>query len=74
MTGKPRNNETAQLAGELAVDGAQPLRYNGYKVPLMRNLVARAIRGTVHRDDDLDRNSCERPDHEGTKSRGHWLS
>jgi xanthine dehydrogenase YagS FAD-binding subunit len=47
VTGKPRNNETAQMAGELAVDGAQPLRYNGYKVPLMRNLVARAIRGTT---------------------------
>jgi xanthine dehydrogenase YagS FAD-binding subunit len=46
VTGKPRNNETAQLAGELAVEGAQPLRYNGYKVPLMRNLVTRAIRGT----------------------------
>jgi len=24
-----------------------PLRYNGYKVPLMRNLVTRAIRGTT---------------------------
>jgi xanthine dehydrogenase YagS FAD-binding subunit len=46
VTGKPRNNDTAQLAGELAVEGAQPLRYNGYKVPLMRNLVARALRGT----------------------------
>jgi len=46
IAGKPRNNDTAQLAGELAIDGAQPLRYNGYKVPLMRNLVARAIRGT----------------------------
>jgi xanthine dehydrogenase YagS FAD-binding subunit len=46
VTGKPRNNDTAQLAGELAIEGAQPLRYNGYKVPLMRNLVARAIRGT----------------------------
>ena len=46
VAGKPRNNDTAQLAGELAVEGAQPLRYNGYKVPLMRNLVARAIRGT----------------------------
>jgi len=45
VTGKPRNNDTAQLAGELAIEGAQPLRYNGYKVPLMRNLVARAIRG-----------------------------
>jgi len=47
VAGKPRNNETAQMAGELAVDGAQPLRYNGYKVPLMRNLVTRAIRGTT---------------------------
>jgi xanthine dehydrogenase YagS FAD-binding subunit len=46
ITGKPRNNETAQMAGELAVAGAQPLRYNGYKVPLMRKLVARALRGT----------------------------
>jgi hypothetical protein len=29
------------------VEGAQPLRYNGYKVPLMRNLVKRAIRGQM---------------------------
>jgi hypothetical protein len=34
------------MAGRLAVEGAQPLRYNGYKIPLMRNLVKRAIRGT----------------------------
>ena len=27
------------------VEGAQTLRHNGYKVPLMRNLVKRAIRG-----------------------------
>jgi xanthine dehydrogenase YagS FAD-binding subunit len=47
VAGKPRNNETAQMAGEIAIEGAQPLRYNGYKVPLMRNLVARAIRGTT---------------------------
>src|SRR5262245_16631177 len=45
IAGKPRNEETADLAGRLAVEGAQPLRYNGYKVPLMRNLVKRAIRG-----------------------------
>ena len=47
VAGKPRNEETADLAGRLAVDGAQPLRYNGYKIPLMRNLVKRAIRGTA---------------------------
>jgi xanthine dehydrogenase YagS FAD-binding subunit len=46
VRGKPRNEETAKMAGELAVQGAQPLRFNGYKVPLMRNLVKRAIRGT----------------------------
>ena len=45
VAGKPRNEETADMAGRLAVEGAQPLRYNGYKVPLMRNLVKRAIRG-----------------------------
>jgi xanthine dehydrogenase YagS FAD-binding subunit len=45
VAGKPRNDETAALAGELAIVGAQALRYNGYKIPLMRNLVRRAIRG-----------------------------
>jgi xanthine dehydrogenase YagS FAD-binding subunit len=45
IAGKPRSEETADMAGKLAVDGAQTLRYNGYKVPLMRNLVKRAIRG-----------------------------
>jgi xanthine dehydrogenase YagS FAD-binding subunit len=45
VQGKPRNEETAELAGQLAIRGAQPLQYNGYKVPLMRNLVKRAIRG-----------------------------
>jgi xanthine dehydrogenase YagS FAD-binding subunit len=46
VAGKPRNEETADMAGRLAVEGAQPLRYNGYKIPLMRNLVKRAIRGS----------------------------
>src|SRR3954447_17764120 len=45
VAGKPRSEETAAAAGELAVQGAQTLRHNGYKVPLMRNLVKRAIRG-----------------------------
>jgi len=47
VTGKPRNADTAEIAGNLAVQGAQPLQYNGYKVPLLRNLVKRAIRGEV---------------------------
>jgi xanthine dehydrogenase YagS FAD-binding subunit len=45
VAGKPRNEETAEAAGQLAIEGAVPLRYNGYKVPLMKNLVKRAIRG-----------------------------
>jgi xanthine dehydrogenase YagS FAD-binding subunit len=46
VAGRPRNEETAAMAGELAIQGAQPLQHNAYKVPLMRNLVRRAIRGT----------------------------
>ena len=45
VRGKPRNDATATLAGDLAIEGAQPLQHNGYKIPLMRNLVKRAIRG-----------------------------
>ena len=45
VAGKPRNEETAEAAGELAVTGAVPLTHNAYKIPLMRNLVKRAIRG-----------------------------
>jgi len=45
VIGKPRDEETADMAGRLAVEGAQTLRHNAYKVPLMRNLVKRAIRG-----------------------------
>lgn len=47
VTGKPRNEETAKMAGQLAIQGAEPLQYNGFKVPLLRNLVQRAIRGTA---------------------------
>jgi xanthine dehydrogenase YagS FAD-binding subunit len=46
IAGKPRNEETAKAAGEMAVEGAVTLRHNGYKVPLMRNLVKRAVRGS----------------------------
>ena len=45
IIGKTRNEETADMAGKMAVEGAQTLRHNAYKVPLMRNLVKRAIRG-----------------------------
>jgi xanthine dehydrogenase YagS FAD-binding subunit len=45
VAGKPRNEETAAMAGDLAVRGAKPLAHNGYKIPLVKNLVKRAIRG-----------------------------
>ncbi len=44
VAGKPRSEQTAEQAGQLAIEGAVPLRYNGYKIPLMRNLVKRAVR------------------------------
>jgi xanthine dehydrogenase YagS FAD-binding subunit len=45
VRGRPRNEATAVVAANLAIEGAQPLKFNAYKVPLMRNLVKRAIRG-----------------------------
>jgi xanthine dehydrogenase YagS FAD-binding subunit len=43
--GKPPNAATGEMAGKLAVQGAVPLQFNAYKIPLMRNLVKRAIGG-----------------------------
>jgi xanthine dehydrogenase YagS FAD-binding subunit len=43
--GKPPNATTGEMAGRLAVQGAVPLQFNAYKIPLMRNLVKRAIGG-----------------------------
>ncbi len=45
VRGQPRNAATGEMAGKLAVTGAVPLQFNGYKIPLMRNLVKRAIGG-----------------------------
>lgn len=45
VRGKPRNAATGEMAGKLAVQGAVPLQFNAYKIPLMRNLVKRAIIG-----------------------------
>ncbi len=44
VTGSPQNAETAALAGQAAVRGATPLNYNHFKIPLLENLVKRAIR------------------------------
>lgn len=44
VTGQPKTAETAQLAGQSAVRGAAPLNFNHFKIPLLQNLVTRAIR------------------------------
>jgi xanthine dehydrogenase YagS FAD-binding subunit len=44
VIGQPHNEATAQRAGEIAVAGASPLTFNGFKVSLMENLVRRALR------------------------------
>jgi xanthine dehydrogenase YagS FAD-binding subunit len=45
VRGKTRNAATGELAGKVAIQGAVPLQFNAYKIPLMRNLVKRAISG-----------------------------
>ena len=45
VRGKPKNRATGDIGGKIAIQGAEPLRYNAYKIPLMRNLVKRAIGG-----------------------------
>jgi xanthine dehydrogenase YagS FAD-binding subunit len=44
VKGGKQDEETGALAGKTAVYGAQPLNYNHFKIPLMENLVKRAIR------------------------------
>ncbi len=45
VRGKSPSATTGEMAGALAVHGAVPLQFNAYKIPLMRNLVKRAIGG-----------------------------
>ena len=45
IKGRPRDKATADMAADLAVQGAAPLRHNAYKIPLVKALVKRAIRG-----------------------------
>jgi len=46
VQGRAPDEATQGAAGDAAIEGAQPLHHNGYKVPLLRNLVRRAIRGS----------------------------
>jgi xanthine dehydrogenase YagS FAD-binding subunit len=45
VRGKARDAATGEAAGKLAIQGAVPLQFNAYKIPLMRNLVKRSISG-----------------------------
>lgn len=45
VRGERLSEETAELAGKTAIWGAKPLNHNHFKIPLMKNLVRRAIRG-----------------------------
>jgi xanthine dehydrogenase YagS FAD-binding subunit len=45
IKGKARDKATADMAADIAVQGAVTLRHNEYKVPLVKALVKRAIRG-----------------------------
>jgi xanthine dehydrogenase YagS FAD-binding subunit len=47
IKGKRLTPETAAIAGEAAVNGAAPLSMNGYKVPLTRAVVKRALLAAV---------------------------
>jgi xanthine dehydrogenase YagS FAD-binding subunit len=44
VRGESLSQETAELAGKTAIWGARPLNYNHFKMPLLKNLVQRAIR------------------------------
>ncbi len=45
VRGRPLSEETAQMGGDVAIRRAKALRHNDYKLPLIRNLVRRALRG-----------------------------
>jgi xanthine dehydrogenase YagS FAD-binding subunit len=44
LVGRKVDAETCKLAGELALAGAEPLKYNGYKVALTQGLITKALR------------------------------
>ncbi len=44
LAGQRVTGELATAAGELSIEGARPLKHNGFKLSLMKNLVKRALR------------------------------
>lgn len=47
VIGTGGGEEVATESGETAIAGARALRHNDYKIPMMRNLVRRAVRSAV---------------------------
>lgn len=47
VQGSTADESTADAAGDLAIQGARALRHNDYKIPMMRNLVRRAVRSVA---------------------------
>jgi xanthine dehydrogenase YagS FAD-binding subunit len=45
LRGQQRSDDLAERVASIATDGARPLNYNHFKVPLLANLVKRAVRG-----------------------------
>ncbi len=45
LRGQQRSEQLAEQVAAIAIDGAQPLNYNNFKVPLLGNLVKRVVRG-----------------------------
>jgi len=45
VRGQTRSDELADQAGTMASRGAEPLKFNHFKIPLVENLVKRAVRG-----------------------------
>lgn len=44
LVGRRIDTQTCELAGELALEGAEPLEHNGYKIVLARGLITKALR------------------------------
>lgn len=47
IQGKTLDESVANLAGQSSTRDARPLNYNGFKIPLMANLVTRAVRNAT---------------------------
>jgi xanthine dehydrogenase YagS FAD-binding subunit len=47
LRGKLINEANAKLAGEIAVEDAKPLKDNGYKISIARDLIQRAVLASV---------------------------